>query len=495
MRCLTFAKKLRATGAQVAFICRELPGNLCNAIGIDRDFVLNRLPSEPNPSEQSRHVTTDGVAHADWLGIGWEEDAVQSSGAILSLCKRADWLVVDHYGLDARWETAMRPMTDHLMVIDDLADRRHDCDVLLDQNLHRSVTDRYDNLIPLFCQQLLGPRYALLRPEFREARAKMRVRDGTVHRLLIFFGGIDASNETSKALEAVKALDRPDIEVDVIVGPSSLNLASIRSMCGGLPHARLHHNPRSIAELIGNADLAIGAAGATSWERCCLGLPSIVISLAMNQESVAHALADNALAIYLGKREEVTAGMITAAVEELLRNPERVKAMGSAGAELADGGGAQRVARALDPHPIALRPAQFSDCESLHRWRNAEDVRRHSHRTDPIPLQQHRQWLSEVLRDPARLLLIGERDHQPIGVLRYDCEESRCAVSIYLVPGHYGYGYGPRLLRAGHEWLQRHRPEIKRVHAEVLAANRASINAFLQAGYRRQASLYIKNLD
>jgi UDP-2,4-diacetamido-2,4,6-trideoxy-beta-L-altropyranose hydrolase len=495
MRCLALAAKLITAGAEVCFICRELPGNLCATINDSWGFSVYRLPHNPGWAPQPARNEPDETTHAVWLEADWQDDAGQTALAISSQLKGADWLVVDHYALDARWEAALRPSTRHLMVIDDLADRSHECDVLLDQNLHRDLSTRYDNLIPSHCQRLLGPRYALLRQEFGEARAKLRVRDGVVRRLLIFFGGIDTDNETSKALEAVKTLNQPDIEVDVIVGAASPNLENIRSICAGLPHACLHYNPNNIAELIGNADLAIGATGATSWERCCLGLPSIVISLAMNQESIAHALTDGGLAIYLGKRTAVTAGMITAAVEELMRNPDRMKAMSSACAALLDGHGTERVARALDMQPIVLRPAHIGDCESLHQWRNAEETRRHSHRPDTIPLQQHQQWLNDLLRDPERVLLIGERDHQPIGVLRYDCEAPRCTVSIYLVPGQHGHGYGPRLLRAGHEWLQQHRRDVMQVRAEVLESNRASADTFLQAGYRRQDNIYIKNLD
>lgn len=494
MRCLALAAKLKASGAEISFICRELPGNLCDTISDRWGFPVHRLPHNPGRTPLTAHDVSDNSAHAAWLGTNWQDDAAQTAMAISSQFASADWLVVDHYALDARWEAAMRPTARHLMVIDDLADREHDCDLLLDQNLHRDVSTRYENLVPSHCRRLLGPRYALLRQEFREARTRMRVRDGVVRRVLIFFGGIDANNETSKALEAMMSLDRPDIDLDVIVGATNPNLEHIRSICTAMPRARLHHNPGNVSELIGSADLAIGAAGATSWERCCLGLPSFVISLAMNQESIACALDDDGLAIYLGIHTEVTAGTIAAAVEDLVCNSDRVKEMGVRCAALVDGHGTERVVRALDSKPIILRAARASDCESLHQWRNAEETRRYSHNPDPIPLKHHRQWLNNILRDHERVLLIGERNQQPIGVLRYDCEAPRCTVSIYLVPGQHGHGYGPRLLLAGHEWLRQHRRDVMQVRAEVIESNRVSADAFSQAGYRRQDTMYIKNL-
>jgi len=493
MRCLTLAAKLKESGAQVAFVCREHAGHLCDMIEDRWGFAVYRLPRDPNHDKQSRRSDAD-LAHAGWLDSGRENDAAETTAAISTQFKYPDWLVVDHYALDARWEAALRPLTRNLMVIDDLADRHHDCDVLLDQNLHRNIAKRYDDLVPAHCCRLLGPQYALLRPEFQIARKKLRVRDGTVRQVLIFFGGMDAHNETSKAIEAITSINRPDLTVDVIVGATNPNLENIRSICARLAHVRLHHNPGNIAELIANADLSIGAAGATAWERCCLGLPSIMISLAMNQESIAHALADDGLAIYLGKRAAVTAGMITAAVEELMRNPDRMKAMGRACAELTDGNGAKRVACALDSHPIVLRPAQIGDCDSLYQWRNAEETRRYFHHPEPISIETHRDWLTSVLRNKSRSLLIGQRNGEPVGVLRYDCARTQCAVSIYLVPSQRGHGYGSRLLCAGHEWLRQNRQNIRQVRAEVVKANRASVGAFLQAGYVKDDGVFVKQI-
>jgi len=347
MRCLTLARSIAADGAQVSFVCRELEGNLCDGISSRWGFTVDRLARIPDWAARGRNGGT-ADEHAGWLGADWQDDASETARVISSRYGRTDWLIVDHYALDERWEKTLRPLTSNLMVIDDLADRRHDCDVLLDQNLHdQDPAARYEDLIPPDCRRLLGPRYALLRPEFREARAKLRARDGSVRRLLIFFGGVDANNETAKAVEAVRALGRPDIAVDVIVGSTNPNLDDIRAKCAGLAGAKLHRDPDNIAELMSNADLAIGATGATSWERCCLGLPTIVISLAANQESIARALSDCGLAIYLGRRELVDAGQITASLRNLLADRSRALKMSSACLALVDGEGIARVTQAL----------------------------------------------------------------------------------------------------------------------------------------------------
>ena len=488
MRCLTLARALHSAGAGVDFLCREHEGNMCDFIAAS-GFRVHRLPrnSSAKPAVDE--------PHAHWLGATWEEDAGQSLAAIAQITSRIDWLIVDHYALDWRWEKAARSVTASLMVIDDLADRRHDCDVLLDQNLNLNFTTRYDELIPFHCRRLLGPRYALLRPEFSAARAKPRVRDGVIRRLLIFFGGIDPKNETAKALGAISALHRPDIEVDVIVGPGNPHLANIRSLCAGLPSATVHHDPPDIAGLMAKADLAIGATGATTWERCCLGLPSIVISLAANQESIAQLLADQGLAIYLGRSESVGADSISTVVWQLLADAGRVAALSHACADIVDGRGTQRTARTLDKGRISLRRAGAADSAHVYQWRNAAETRRYSHGTSVISPAEHHDWYRRVLDDPARVLLIAECGGQPVGVLRYDCQEPQCTISVYLVPGQYGRGYGSRLLCAGHEWLKANRPALKWIRAEVLTENLDSAAAFLQAGYQPDGPTYVRRLS
>ena len=207
MRCRTLAEELKERGADVHFVCRRHSGNLNELL---RDtFSVYELPS---PSIDTHNVADDD--YAAWLGIIQEEDAADTIATLQGW--RPDWLVVDHYSLDKRWETALRPYVRRIMVIDDLANRTHDCDLLLDQNFYLGMENRYNNLVPSHCQLLLGPKYALLRPEFRKARKTLRIRDGKVQRIFVFFGGTDPTNETTKVIQALKTLELEFI-VDVVL--------------------------------------------------------------------------------------------------------------------------------------------------------------------------------------------------------------------------------------------------------------------------------------
>lgn len=309
MRCLTLADQLRGEGADVAFICRDLPGGMFDFLHT-REYRFAKLP----------------VAEAD--KVSQQTDATETIEAAKQLFPGGvDWLIVDHYRLDAVWEHLLRTHANRLMVIDDLANRPHDCDLLLDQNYYRDMERRYEGLVPAQCATLLGPKYVLLRPEFVTARRDLRVRDGTVRRVLIFFGGSDSTNQTRKALDAIKLIDNPDISVDVVVGAGNPHRHEIESLCHGMPSTQYHCQVSNMAELIAAADIAIGAGGATTWERCALGLPALTIVFADNQLQTTLDLEQIGVTEFLGWADKITAADLAKAIECLIKNQARLKSL------------------------------------------------------------------------------------------------------------------------------------------------------------------------
>jgi UDP-2,4-diacetamido-2,4,6-trideoxy-beta-L-altropyranose hydrolase len=326
MRCLTLAGDLAKEGTEVFFVTRDWPGNLSGLIR-ERGFQVFVLPG---PDSAGLHD------ELEWLRDHWEEDAAETQRLICNnkTAGVRSRLVVDHYSLDAQWERALRSSVNEIMVIDDLANRPHDCDVLLDQNYYRDMDRRYRGLVPGDCRLLLGPKYALLRPEFHEAKRQLRQRDGTIRRILVFFGGSDPTGETVKALEAFKLLGLTDVIADVVVGASNPHRAAIERLCAGMPATRFHCQVANMAELIAGADLAIGAGGSVTWERCYLGLSALVITVAANQVETIRDLAETGAVWYLGRHEEVSVEKLAQAVEKLRKEPKRVKEMSERGMEL-----------------------------------------------------------------------------------------------------------------------------------------------------------------
>ena len=326
MRCLTLAEALRKAGAEPAFICREFEGNLVGLIEA-RGFDVHVLPRLEPP--------TDPLT---WTAAHPQEDAAQTASF---LKERADWLVVDHYGLERRWENEMREHAGRLMVIDDLADRAHDCDLLLDQNDLWNPA-RYDALVPAHCRKLLGPAYALLRDEFRTAREAWPREVGETTRIFVFFGGTDPTNETPKALRALRRWgEGKTLDIDVVIGGGNPHRAEVEGLVNATPNALLHVQAGNMAELMARADLSVGAGGSTTWERFCLGLPSLVVTTATNQEAIARALAKDDYHLLLGDHASVDEDVVVRGLEQFTLPQRRLLAHRGAG--LVDGRGACRV--------------------------------------------------------------------------------------------------------------------------------------------------------
>ena len=293
MRCLTLADALTAQGAECRFICREHPGHMIEHIH-NKGYRVDTLPvcTEITGQEGKSAYASESL-YAQWLGCPWEEDSLQTK-AVLSE-QIPDWLIVDHYSLDKRWEMSLQGCYKKLMVVDDLANRPHVCNLLLDQNLGRDTSD-YDELVPEHCQRLIGPQYALLRPEFAELReySLQRRKNQGLKRLLISMGGVDKDNVTANVLEALKKCPLPDgCLITVVLGSAAPWIEDIKKMAENMPWpTSILVNTQKMAHVMADSDLAIGAAGSTSWERCVLGIPTIMLILADNQRDIARALSD-----------------------------------------------------------------------------------------------------------------------------------------------------------------------------------------------------------
>ena len=322
MRCLTLAHALHERGANCRFVCREHPGNLIELIR-ESGFEVLALPLQP---ETQQTVDKGGEclpAHASWVGTDWGSDA-EATGALFGDIE-VDWLIVDHYGLDARWESTLRPYCRKLMVIDDLADRQHDCDLLLDQNLVPHMAQRYDSKLPPHCEKVLGPDYALLQPQYADLRRRIPVKDGQVRRLMIYLGGSDTTNVTDMAVDALISLQLSRVKTDVVLNSASSHAKSLRKKCANSTNITIHENLPSLASLMGAADLAIGGGGASSLERLCMGLPSLVITLAENQVPTIAYQESQGLVRWVGHKDAISTEIVSGAVKKAIESESLVE--------------------------------------------------------------------------------------------------------------------------------------------------------------------------
>jgi len=479
VRCLTLANSLRERGAKVSFVCREHSGHLCELIEA-QDFSVSRLPAP------SRVTLAEGsLGHAAWLE-GWLEDSEQTRTAVVALGEKPDWLVVDHYGLDQRWENAMRASVGRIMAIDDLADREHDCDLLLDQNLVARMYERYVGKVPTTCGLLLGPEYALLQPAYAELHDQIPPRKGPIRRILIFFSGADRDNWTGRTLSNFLQLNRPNIEVDVVIGTGGPHAESIRRQVAGHENIHLHSDLPTLAALMAAADLAIGAGGATSWERLCLGLPTLVITLADNQRPIAAELEKQSLIHWLGHHDVVSAAAVGKAIDEQIeRGSDEEWSLRCFAA--VDGRGVSRVCTALivkADAPLQARNARVEDEALLLTWANDPITRSNAFSSEPIPAATHRSWFHSRLGNPegCRLYIVETSDCVALGQVRFERREQAWEVDYALAPAFRSRRLGRSLLETALQQLRLDLPGVL-IFGRVKVGNRSSRRVFESLGF------------
>ncbi|MEQ8482554.1 MAG: UDP-2,4-diacetamido-2,4,6-trideoxy-beta-L-altropyranose hydrolase [Hoeflea sp.] len=343
VRCLTLAQKLRQSGYKCQFVTRPDSGSLIDRIRAS-GFEVTVLAERVQLPEAGRHDT--------WLG-DWKADAEAFGRAIAALPKDKLFVIADHYGIDHRWESCVREMSSGLFVIDDLADRRHVCDVLIDQNLGRAAGD-YAALIPDGCELLCGPSFALLRDGFSTVRDRSietkRAKTMPV-RYLVSMGGADRDNFSAVALAAIEqvAAKGANVEhVDILLGGIAGQVEELRARINASPlQATLHIDSDQVPQLMAAADLAIGAAGTTLLERLVVGLPAIVLANASNQVRLLGLVEEYGLGLYAGWVNEVSSQDLARTITSVASDPGKWQDMVVNSSRLCDGEGCEKVAQAV----------------------------------------------------------------------------------------------------------------------------------------------------
>lgn len=491
MRCLTLADALAARGDACLFICALLT-----------DSLAERVRASGHAVSMIEVASAEAPGAWDMLPLDpgeQDEDARRSLAALGD--EALDWLIVDHYRRDARWERQLRGKASRILAIDDLANRPHDCDLLLDHTLGRSPRD-YEDLVPPHCRILAGARFAPIRSEFARERPgalRRRREGGEVRRILVSLGTTDVGGVTARVVEAAFGV-ASNCAFDIVLGAEAPSLAPLRAMAAENPAVGLHVDSRDMAGLMAAADLAIGAAGTSSWERCCLGLPAINLILADNQRYVARMLDEAGAAMAVDGVEQ-----LPGALERLLRDETRRLALVAASAAVTEGGGADLVAGLMrapggpegGDRAVELRPAEAADAERLWLWRNDFATRAASPKDDPVTWPVHVVWYEQALRSPDRHLFIAERAGDPVGMVRFDAVPGAgraWEVSINIRPEARGGGTGRAVLEAG---CGRILAELgpARLEASISRANTASRRIFEAIGFGYAAPLGESGFD
>lgn len=466
VRCLALAKALASRGADVLLL-----------VNAEAPAAVPALQAAPYPCLK---VSPGAAAAVHAIRGHWPDGA--------------DLAVVDHYAWDETGERELRATAARVAVLDDLADRRHDCDLLIDQNAGRRAKD-YKALLPHTALRLIGPRYAILRPEFAAARANRGAPIAgapAAPRVLVSMGLTDLEAITARVTQALLR-HMPEARCDVVVAVNSPSAPELRRLAE--ENTRLHvHGPRdgpAMAAMMAEADLAFGGGGTTSWERCCLGLPSVILILAENQRAGAAALEAAGAAIVF-ERDPQGLEAAAAAAATLAADKEACARMSAAAFALVDGEGAQRCAAAILglTEKISLHPAEAGDARLLFNWRNDPQTRAMSRTQDELDWLTHQAWVSRILADRQHMLLMARIKDQPAGMVRFDPRPEKGAghveVSIALAPEMRGRALAAPLLAAACERFRKaHRPA--EIWATIRDDNAASQQAFAACGFEIQS--------
>lgn len=405
-----------------------------------------------------------------------------------------DLLVVDHYGRGRDFERACRPWARRILAIDDLCDRPHDVDVLLDPMPGRRRTD-YRFPLDAATETFLGADFAPLRESFvRHRHARRGPKSGTI---FVGFGGTDPTRLTARSLSALRTLGVAE-RVVAVLGRQVPSLAELRAASENQGFVQIVVDPPDIAATMMECDMAIGAGGVSALERCVLGLPSIAVVAVDNQRETVSALAKAGAVVPMDDPGEAGFGVALGRALETLR--ARREALAASAATVCDGLGALRVAAVVggpalrDGVRLAFRPVVADDSDALLRWQQLPSVRRYSHNPKPPSPAAHADWLARKLADPARVFEIAHRYGVPAGVLRLDRQDAQASgesgryeVSIYVLPEAQGIGVGKAMLA-----FARRAVPWGRLVAQVLPGNEASHRLFLACGYRDDGGTYIQ---
>jgi UDP-2,4-diacetamido-2,4,6-trideoxy-beta-L-altropyranose hydrolase len=347
---------------------------------------------------------------------------------------RPEWVVLDNYSLGSEWETAVRPFVEKIAVIEDLAGRRHDCDLLIDQNYSDRTVETFKRQVPETCKFLIGPKYAMLNSVFAKLREVSVTQRTELKRVFVFCGGSDPRNLTKTVLDALSGDEFLNLAIDVVIGAQNQNFKPGSTKRYG-SNIQFHESSDDFAKIMSKSDLAIGAGGTTTWERMCLGVPSIIVSIAENQVPTCEKLGREGFVRYLGPQSEVTNESVAGAVREFLKTPSELSAVSFNSQIVVDGKGCMRVAEVMCPTSedvLKVRLATKHDCIDYFNWANDSQVRENSLDSADIEWTGHQKWFTEKINSQSTEMYVLEASGLPVGQIRFELVDETAEISYSL---------------------------------------------------------------
>jgi UDP-2,4-diacetamido-2,4,6-trideoxy-beta-L-altropyranose hydrolase len=472
MRCLALAEVLKAYSCAIHFLSRNLPKYLQQLIGA-KGYTLHNLESSYQFNDVDQPKTN---AHSHWLGVSQEQDALESIESLSKLLMEGqhwDWLVVDHYGIDDKWEASVKQVVNKILVIDDLADRHHNCNILVDQNLYKDINTRYSGKVQKDCTLLLGPKYSMLRREFIEQRKKIQPKNGKIQNILVYFGGVDINNDCSDALEVLAGIDSHLLHINVVIGRQHPATKKIQNLCRKNCF-QLHIQTNKMAKLMADADFAIGAGGISTYERLYLRLPALLKATSANQTKPLLFMKQMGLFdLYSNSKELKTKLEKTLAIE----NTSPIDCVMD---------GNKNIINRMFLNEVALRGPEPFDVKRTYHWLQKKSLRRDFMISKPPVLSRHFEYWRSMLGDSEQKvysMIYSGKHIGNCGLKNIDPVKRSSELWVYVAEEEYR---GKGIAKSGViELLSRAKNELlhNTVHLHVNLANTDAVALYQKTGF------------
>jgi UDP-2,4-diacetamido-2,4,6-trideoxy-beta-L-altropyranose hydrolase len=451
MRCLAIADAYRDIAGRSVFVCADVNAP-CQQLADEKGIPIRRLSSKTGSTDDALEL----VAIASELAAGE--------------------VLLDGYGFDGKYRKFLRSKKLSVVVLDDSEQIPDETDLVINQNFHAQTIKKNTNDV-----DLLGLKYCLLGKKYFKWRNWKRKITDSGHRILICFGGGDNIDSIQKSIDAV-VQHMPKFEMTV-VGTGANSLVDLAESFSKTQKVSFHEYSASLDEMMAWADIGVGASGSMTWERAFMGLPSIAMSLAANQEPVGKAINELQIGVYLGSADNVDVATIGKAISDLAGDISRRAQFSQNARQIIDGFGADRVAQFISREPVRLRRASMDDKKLIFDWVNEPTVREMSFTKDLIDWDTHCKWYKKRVDTTNCLLLVAhDGDDSAVGQIRFDIDQNQADVSISVSSDFRGRGLSRAILSQGLRRIVGFRP-IKRVNAFIQPGNKPSIQLFRGAGF------------
>ncbi|MEM9500361.1 MAG: UDP-2,4-diacetamido-2,4,6-trideoxy-beta-L-altropyranose hydrolase [Pseudomonadota bacterium] len=338
-RMLSLAKALKARGAEVIFVTRQL--GVDTVAMVEREGFAVRLL----PSPEQRPTPDPTIPHSSWSEVTQAQDIADTTAGLRDI--RPARVIVDHYAFDSQWHDGVsEALGVPAMVVDDLADRTLGGRWVVDHNYHPDHITKFEGRLPEQVELLAGPKYAMIEPAYASApRYEFHER---VCSIGVFMGGIDLGGDTLEVLDALEASGWRG-PVEVVVTSHNPARDAIAQRLVRSPEATLSQDLPSLVEFFAQHDIQIGAGVGAIWERCCIGPPTIGLVCADNQaKSIPHAdTAGFLVGIDHMSNPRQRRDALVNALHELIASPDRRRSLSETAMQLVDGRGTSRIAQSL----------------------------------------------------------------------------------------------------------------------------------------------------